>query len=87
MKRFQRRRGFTLIELIVVLVILAILAAAGLPALSGYIKSARETTAISECSTVVRTAQAKAAELLAFGKLEDLPSKTCLLYTSPSPRD
>lgn len=76
MKRFQRRRGFTLIELIVVLVILAILAAAGLPALSGYIKSARETTAISECSTVVRTAQAKAAELLAFGKLEDLPSKT-----------
>lgn len=73
MKRFQRRPGFTLIELIVVLVILAILAAAGLPALSGYIQNAKETTAISECGTVVRTAQARAVELLAFERLNELP--------------
>lgn len=72
MNRSRHRPGFTLIELIVVLVILAILAAAGLPALSGYIKSARETTAISECGTVVRTAQAKAVELMAFERLDEL---------------
>lgn len=59
-----------------VLVILAVLAAAALPTLSGYIQNAKETTAISECGTVVRAAQAKAVELVAFGELKDLPKES-----------
>ena len=44
MKRMNKssKKGFTLVELIVVLVILAILAAMLVPALTGYIKRARQ---------------------------------------------
>ena len=39
----NRKKGFTLVELIVVLVILAILAALLIPALTGYIDKARKS--------------------------------------------
>ncbi|MDR1028793.1 MAG: prepilin-type N-terminal cleavage/methylation domain-containing protein [Clostridiales Family XIII bacterium] len=42
MKQLKPRPGFTLVEVIVVLVILAILAAIGIPALTGYINKARD---------------------------------------------
>ncbi|HCA21861.1 MAG TPA: hypothetical protein DEO87_05750 [Lachnospiraceae bacterium] len=42
MKKSNKNRGFTLVELIVVLVILAILAAILTPALLGYIDRAKE---------------------------------------------
>ena len=38
----NKKRGFTLVELIVVLVILAILAALLIPALTGYIDKAKK---------------------------------------------
>ncbi len=41
-RRRDRARGFTLVEVIVVLVILAILAAIAIPALTGYITTAQE---------------------------------------------
>lgn len=53
----NKSKGFTLVELIVVLVILAILAALLIPSLTGYIDQAREKQAIIECRAVVQAAQ------------------------------
>ena len=49
--RESKRKGFTLVEVIVVLVILAILMAIAIPALTGYINKASERKAISEART------------------------------------
>lgn len=53
----NRKKGFTLVELIVVLVILAILAALLVPALTGYIDKAREKQVIAETRQAVMAAQ------------------------------
>lgn len=55
-------RGFTLVEIIVVLVILAILAAAMIPALTGYIDKAKEKTAITEARNVATALQTLGSE-------------------------
>ena len=53
----NKKKGFTLVELIVVLVILAILAALLIPALTGYIDKAKEKSVIAETRSVVMAAQ------------------------------
>lgn len=64
----NKKKGFTLVELIVVLVILAILAAMLVPALTGYIDKAKEKTIIAETRQVVMAAQTLADEKYAENK-------------------
>ena len=64
-RKMKNKKGFTLVELIVVLVILASLAALLVPALTKYIDKANEEKATSECRMVVMAAQTAGTEYYA----------------------
>ena len=63
----KRTAGFTLVEVIVVLVLLAILAALFVPSLVGYIDKAKKSAVISECRLTVAAAQTLYSERYADG--------------------
>ena len=65
-KEDKRNKGFTLVELLVVLTILAVLAAIAVPALLGYIDRARANADIVNARNCMEAAQAELAELYAF---------------------
>lgn len=59
----NKKRGFTLVELIVVLVILAILAALLIPALTGYIEKSKKSQVIAETRMLHEAVQTEMSEL------------------------
>lgn len=86
MKRREKNKGFTLVELIVVLVILAILAAILVPALLGYIDSARSKQTVLNARSAMTAAQAEMSTIYAEGKdpkiIADAPHKDQVANTA-----
>ena len=66
----MKQKGFTLVELIVVLAILAVLAAIMVPSLTGYIDKAKNTQLISIARSVYTAARVEVSEAYARGPLE-----------------
>lgn len=53
----KKRNGFTLVELMAVIVIMAILAATAAPVFSGYIRKAKASAHLTECRAVYMAVQ------------------------------
>lgn len=67
MRKLKNNKGFTLVEIIVVLVILAILAAAMIPAMLGYVEESRGKTYADQARVVYNACQTCATEAAALG--------------------
>jgi type IV pilus assembly protein PilA len=68
----NRKKGFTLVEVIVVLVIIAVLAAIAIPALTGYIDKANDRAALTEARTIQVALQEIVAEEYGDGNVANV---------------
>lgn len=71
----QSKKGFTLVELVVVIAILGILAAIAIPAVIGIINSANESQAKTDAATIDAAAKDYYAELVAGTINDQAPGK------------
>ena len=70
-------KGFTLVELIVVIAILAILAGVAIPVYNGYITKAQDAAAVTDLEAIATAAQAANATAGAIGGIAvDTTAKT-----------
>ena len=82
MEKKQKQKGFTLVELIVVLVILSILAALLVPSLTGYIEKTRKTEVVAETRAITQAAQVILNETYATDNYTATAKKTDVTVAS-----
>lgn len=62
MKKLNNKKGFTIVELVIVIAVIGILAAVLIPTFSGVIDKANESNALSEASNSLKVVLAELAE-------------------------
>ncbi|NCC86269.1 MAG: prepilin-type N-terminal cleavage/methylation domain-containing protein [Clostridia bacterium] len=90
----QDKKGFTLIEIVIVLVIIAILSAALIPSMMGWIDDSKKKSFLTEARSAMVVAQAEIGNMYAAGgtvpdetfteaaNWENIAKKTNATYTS-----
>lgn len=71
----KKEQGFTLIEIIVVLLIIGILLAITIPSIMGYVSKAKDAQLLTEARSVLLAAKTKGTQLSSNNDLNALPNR------------